>query len=116
MKTLSEVVLLIGRIDRVELHHWVELGWVEPERLSEQHEPAFSDVDIARVRLICDLRHDLAIDEETVPLVLSLLDQLYALRRQMRTLSDAVRQQPEEVRNAILDLVAQARRPGGRLG
>jgi chaperone modulatory protein CbpM len=116
MKTLSEVVLLIGRIDRVELHHWVELGWVEPERQAEQDEPAFSDVDIARVRLICDLRHDLAVDEETVPLVLSLLDQLYALRRQMRTLSDAVRQQPEEVRDAILDLVARSRRPGGRLG
>jgi chaperone modulatory protein CbpM len=116
MKTLSEVVLLIGRIDRVELHHWVELGWVEPERPAEQDEPAFSDVDIARVRLICDLRRDLAVEEETMPLVLSLLDQLYALRRQMRTLSDAVRQQPEEVRDAILDLVARSRRPGGRLG
>jgi chaperone modulatory protein CbpM len=116
MKTLSEVVLLIGRIDRVELHRWVEMGWVEPERPSERDEPSFSEVDIARVRLICDLRHDLAVEEETVPLVLSLLDQLYALRRQMRTLSDAVRQQPEDVRNAILDLVAKSRRPRGRLG
>jgi chaperone modulatory protein CbpM len=116
MKTLSEVVVLIGRIDRVELHRWVELGWVEPERPSEREEPSFSEVDIARVRLICDLRHDLAVEEETVPLVLSLLDQLYALRRQMRTLTGAVRQQPDEVQRAIMDLVGQARRPGGRLG
>ena len=116
MKTFSEVVILIGRIDRVELHRWVELGWVAPEPAGEQEELAFSEVDIARVRLICDLRHDLAVEEETVPLVLSLLDQLYALRRQMRTLSDAVRQQPDEVQRAILDLVAQSRRPGGRLG
>ena len=64
MKTLSEVVVLIGRVDRVELHRWIELGWVAPARRDgeRESEPAFSEVDIARVRLICDLRHDLAVD------------------------------------------------------
>jgi hypothetical protein len=32
VRTLSEVVTLVGRIDRVELSHWIELGWVTPER------------------------------------------------------------------------------------
>ena len=100
MKTLTEVVRLVGRVDQVELTHWVEVGWVTPER-RERDEPAFSDLDVARVCLICDLRHDLAVEEETVPLVLSLLDQIYTLR--------------EDVRNAILDLLDQPRR-GGTLG
>ena len=115
MRTLSEIVTLVRRIDRVELTQWIELGWVAPEGRAGA-EPTFSDVDVARICLICDLRHDLAVEEETIPLVLSLLDQIYALRRQMNALTGAIRQQPDDVRQAILDLLPQARRPGGGLG
>ena len=114
MRTLSEVVTLVGRVDRVELSQWVELGWVAPEG-TERDEPAFSDLDVARICLIGDLRHALAVEEETIPLVLSLLDQIYTLRRQMNALTGAIRRQPDEVRDAILDLLDQPRR-GGRLG
>ena len=109
MRTLSEVVMLVGRVDRVELTQWIELGWVAPERQAGA-EPTFSDLDVARVCLIRDLRHDLAIEEETMPLVLSLLDQVYALRRQVNALTGAIRQQPEEVRRAVLALIDQSRR------
>lgn len=115
MRTLSEVVTLVGRVDRVELTHWIEVGWVAPER-RERDEARFSDLDVARVCLICDLRHDLAVEEETIPLVLSLLDQIYVLRRQMNALTAAIRQQPEDVRQAILDLLEEPRRRGGELG
>ena len=115
MRTLSEVVMLVGRVDRVELMQWIEAGWVTPER-PEPEEPRFSDLDVARVCLICDLRHDLAVEEETMPLVLSLLDQIYALRRQMNALTAAVREQPDDVRQAILDMLEQPRRRGGSLG
>ena len=78
MKTLSEVVLSVGRVDRLELRSWVERGWVVASREGET-ELHFSEIDVARVELICDLRHDMMVDEETLPLVLSLLDQVYAL-------------------------------------
>jgi chaperone modulatory protein CbpM len=109
MRTLSEVVTLVGRVDRVELTQWIELGWVAPERPADA-EPAFSDLDVARVCLICDLRHDLAVEEETIPLVLSLLDQIYALRRQLHTLTGALRGQPEDVRRAILERLGRSDR------
>ncbi len=111
MKTLSEVVVTVGRVERVELVSWVERGWVVPERpgIDPSAEPAFSELDVARVCLICDLRHDLAVEDETVPLVLSLLDQLYAMRRQMTALRGALQQQPEEVRRTIMELVEAAR-------
>jgi chaperone modulatory protein CbpM len=111
MMTFSEVVVTVERVDRVELSRWVELGWVAPER-READEPVFSDLDVARVCLICDLVHDMAVDEETVPLVLSLLDQVYALRRQMNALTGAIQRQPEDVRRAILDLLEEPRRRG----
>ncbi|HEX6111475.1 MAG TPA: chaperone modulator CbpM [Geminicoccaceae bacterium] len=115
MMTLTEVVTVVGRVDQIELTQWIEAGWVAPER-REREEPRFSDLDIARVCLICDLRHDLAVEEETIPLVLSLLDQIYLLRRQMNALTAAIRQQPEDVRRAILDLLEEPRRRGGTLG
>jgi len=108
MRTLSEVTLLVDRVDRMELVGWVERGWVVPERRG-RGEPLFSELDVARVCLICDLRHDLAVEEETVPLVLSLLDQVYTLRRQMHALADAVSHQPEDVRRAILDQLHEPR-------
>jgi chaperone modulatory protein CbpM len=111
MMTFSEVVVTVERVDRVELSRWVELGWVAPER-READEPVFSDLDVARVCLICDLVHDMAVDEETVPLVLSLLDQVYALRRQMNALTGAIQRQPEDVRRAILDFLEEPRRRG----
>ncbi len=106
MKTLTEVVMMVGRIEQAELVRWVELGWVAPNRSATT--PAadtdllFSEVDIARIRMICDLRHDLVVEEETMPLVLSLLDQMYALRHQMNALTGAIQQQPGDVREAIL--------------
>ena len=111
MKTLTEVVLTVERIDRVELARWVELGWVAPVG-RERGEPAFSDLDVARVCLICDLVHDLAIEEETVPVVLSLLDQVYALRRQLGALTAAVQRQPEDVRRGILEVLDGRARTG----
>ncbi len=101
MKTLTEVIALVGRVERAELVRWIEHGWVVPT-CAEAVEPAFSDLDIARIEMICDLRQDLVVEEETVPLVLSLLDQVYALRRQMTVLTGAIQSQPEDVRKAIL--------------
>jgi len=57
----------------VELTHWVELGWVMPD--TEDTVLVFREIDVARVRLIHDLRHDMDIGEDAIPLVLSLLDQ-----------------------------------------
>ncbi len=44
----------------------------------------------------------MAVPDDTMPLVLSLLDQVYTLRGQMRAIARAVEGQPEAVRDAIL--------------
>ena len=71
--------------------------------LPEQHGETwlFHEVDVARVELILEIRHEFAIDDEAMPLVLGLLDQVYGLRRQMRRLCDALAAQPPEVQAAV---------------
>jgi chaperone modulatory protein CbpM len=87
-----------------EVRNWVEAGWVQPAGAAEAYQ--FADADVARVRLIVELKYELRIEDDTLPLVLSLLDQIYGLRRQLTSLAGAVRQQPEEVRRAIAGAIA----------
>ncbi|HXP04188.1 MAG TPA: chaperone modulator CbpM [Stellaceae bacterium] len=95
----DEVLVRYGGLERRELIRWVEERWVLPERRAETW--VFHEVDVARVELILEIRRDFAVDDEAMPLVLSLLDQVYSLRRQMRRLCDAVAAQPEDIQAAI---------------
>lgn len=96
----TAVVALFPDLRETELHAWVERGWVRPE--GAEPDWVFQEIDVARVRLIHDFRYAMAVSEETMPLVLSLLDQIYSLRGQMRAVARAVEGQPEAVRAAIL--------------
>jgi chaperone modulatory protein CbpM len=102
-----ELIDAIGPLDADALQRWIDLGWVLPEHAPEQgdHAVRFDDFDVARVRLICELRYELQIEEDSLSVVLSLLDQLYAARRSLRTLVAAVETQPEDVRARIASIV-----------
>jgi chaperone modulatory protein CbpM len=100
MMRFTAVTALFPDLREAELLTWVERGWVRPQGIEPNW--VFQEIDVARVRLIHDFRHTMDVHEETIPLVLSLLDQVYALRGQMRTIARAVEGQPEPVRAAIL--------------
>lgn len=97
---IETVIELFPDLGRAELVSWIEQSWVQPEA-DQNREWVFHDVDVARVRLIYDLRHDLETPEHTVPIVLSLLDQLYEHRRLFKALTRALKDQPAEVQEAI---------------
>jgi chaperone modulatory protein CbpM len=100
MMRLEAVAAQFPDLAEGELVAWVERGWVRAEGQPPAWE--FREVDVARVRLIHDFRHTMDVPAETMPLVLSLLDQVYALRRQITSVARAVESQPEDVRAAIL--------------
>jgi chaperone modulatory protein CbpM len=90
-------------VAEAEIHRWVELTWLRPDGTPGSW--VFHEVDIARVRLIAELRA-LQMDEEAMPVVLSLLDQLYATRRRLRLLQQAVDEvAPDAVRARLRDLL-----------
>ncbi|WP_431267426.1 chaperone modulator CbpM [Dankookia sp. P2] len=87
-----------------EIHRWVALRWLRPEGTPGGW--VFQEVDVARIRLIVELRA-LDLDEEAMPVVLSLLDQLHATRRQPRLLRQAVEETaPDAVRDRLRALLA----------
>ena len=104
-----EEVLDRFELDRRELTRWVENRWVLPERHDKTW--IFHEIDVARVELILEIRHQFAIDEEAMPLVLGLLDQVYDLRRQLRRICDALAAQPREVQDAVRRVLPSPRGP-----
>jgi chaperone modulatory protein CbpM len=99
MIVLDDLLRQISGLDRRELMRWVENRWVLPERRDQTW--LFHEVDVARVELILEIRQEFAIDEEALPVVLGLLDQVYELRRQLRRMCDALAAQPPEVQAAV---------------
>lgn len=78
----------LSGLQRQDLERWIFNQWVRPDNQAGDY--VFSDIDVARVQLILELRDQLDIDEDTLPVVLSLLDQVYDLRRRLRELGDAL--------------------------
>jgi chaperone modulatory protein CbpM len=97
---IAAVLTLFPELREAEVIMWVERGWVRPAQQDEAW--TFEEIDVARLRLVRDLRYDMAVAEETIPLVLSLLDQVYDLRHRMQAIARAVETQDEAVRSAIL--------------
>jgi chaperone modulatory protein CbpM len=79
---LSEVCAQVPGLAEEQLRVWLAEDWVRP--LRRDGDFAFRDVDVARIRLIMDLHREMEVELPTVPLVLSLLDQLFATRHQLR--------------------------------
>ncbi len=101
----TEIITRVEGLEIRELRLWVERGWVRPVRTSRGYR--FDEMDIARLRLLRQLQDELGVAEETVPLVLSLMDQVYGLRRELRLLAEAIAREPEEVRSRILGRIRE---------
>jgi chaperone modulatory protein CbpM len=94
------VVARIERLTLSDLRLWVREGWVRPAQ--SERGPVFDDLDVARLRLLCDLRKDMAMPADVMPTVLTLIDQLHQTRRNLRRLTEALDEQPPEVRRAVI--------------
>jgi chaperone modulatory protein CbpM len=106
---LDELVLHLEGLETRELLRWIERRWLLPERRPSAGSGEayfFHEVDVARAELIVEIRREFALDDEALDLVLSLLDQLYGLRRALKRVCEAVATQPAEVQQAIARALA----------
>jgi chaperone modulatory protein CbpM len=102
MFSLQQVVTEVG-VTETDLHLWIEQRWVLPDKQEDSF--VFDDVDIARARLIRELRVDLMVNEEAIPVVLSLLDQVHALRRALTRVNSAIDMASPAAKTEITNLL-----------
>jgi len=100
MMRVDDLVEAISALQRRDLEAWIREKLVTPRQ--EAGTLLFTDMECARVRLICTLHYDLEIDPETLPVVLSLVDQLYDTRQRLLSLAAAVAAQNQAVQAAII--------------
>lgn len=77
------------------LEFWLEQQWLVP--VETQAGVTFSEVDVARARLIVNLKHDFGVNDEGIDVILHLLDQLHGARSAMAVLRAAVTDRPADV-------------------
>jgi chaperone modulatory protein CbpM len=98
---IETIFLEFRGLQRDELDRWITQQWVKPEGAPGAYR--FHDIDIARIKLILELRDTMEVPEPALPTVLSLLDQLYEMRRRMKQLNAAMEQAlPADMRAVLL--------------
>lgn len=107
MIALETVAARFPEVAPGELALWLERRWVRADRDPDTGAWRLTEMDVARVRLLVELRVTLEVSEDLIPLVLSLIDQLYDARRTVRALLGALDEQPAEVRRAVLAAARQ---------
>jgi chaperone modulatory protein CbpM len=100
MMLVDDLVATISALRRSDLEAWIREELVVPQQ--EAGTQVFTDMECARVRLICTLHYELEIDADTLPVVLSLVDQLYGTRQRLLSLTAAVAAQDKTVQAAII--------------
>lgn len=61
--------------------HYIEEEWVSP---ADTEQNLLDDEDIARIRLIKDLIDDFGVNEEAIPIILHLVDQINVLQTHIK--------------------------------
>jgi chaperone modulatory protein CbpM len=86
-------------LERRVLLTWIEDGVIAPQRDEQGY--LFDQVDEARVALACDLHYRMGLEHASLPVILSLIDQLHDARHHLRALTQAVAEQSDTVRQEI---------------
>jgi chaperone modulatory protein CbpM len=72
------------------LEFWLEQEWLVPEQTAA--DVTFSDIDVARGRLIRDLKNGFGVNDEGVDIILHLLDQLHGFRRAFEDIHEEIKE------------------------
>jgi chaperone modulatory protein CbpM len=107
MLSERDVVARVHRLTVTRLRVWVQHGWIKP---ADQTTQSFSEADLARAALICNLEDQLGFAEEDVPVLLNLIDQIHGLRAELSGLLEALDRLPEDVRATIRLQISEVRR------
>jgi chaperone modulatory protein CbpM len=106
MLTERDIVAKVQHVTVTRLRVWVRQGWIRPAAKAEE---GFSEADLARAALIRDLEDKLGFDEEQVPVLLNLIDQIHGLRAELRTALTVLDDMPDDVRATLRMRLAKPR-------
>lgn len=111
MLSEQELLARVQTLTVTRLHVWVAQGWIKP---ADAAAPSYSEADLARAAMICNLEDELGFAEEDVPVLLNLIDQIHGLRAELKGLLSVLDELPEDVRGTVRLRISQYRDSGPR--
>ena len=103
-----ELIAQFTCLEQRVLLTWIEEGVIAPHRDDAGY--LFDRIDQARVALACDLHYRMGLEHASLPVILSLIDQLHDARNHLRALTRAVAEQPDPVQRDITFRISGANR------
>jgi chaperone modulatory protein CbpM len=111
MLTERDLIARVHRLTVTRLKVWVEQGWIKPEDRATR---VYSEADLSRAMLICNLEDELGFSEEDVPVLLNLIDQIHGLRAELKSLVEVLDDLPPDIRTTVRMRITQRRGGEGR--
>ncbi len=106
MKRIEDVLENVESfIDQHALEDFIARGWIKPIR--DETDYIFDEMDVARIRLVCELHIEMKFEFDAVDIILSLIDQLYESRARFDKIVEALKNQPENVQSAVLECLTK---------
>ena len=103
----AEVVAILDGLDAARLRAFVAAHVVTPVVTPRGH--AFTEADVARLQLLCDLCDIYDLPSDALAMVMSLIDQLNGLRGDMRAMLEAVAAEAPETRARLRQVIRETR-------
>ena len=104
----EDVVAPVSRLTVKRLGVYVSQGLIKPEE--DGAPPGYTEADLARATLICNLEDEMGFQEEDVPVLLNLIDQIHGLRSELRGFVEVVEALPPDLRATVRLRIEQRRR------
>lgn len=102
----DDVLAAIPRLTRVQLYTFLEAQIIVP--FDAETGLVYRQVDLARMELLCDLTEHFELTEDSLGVVMSLIDQLHAARRDLLAMINAITDEPQEVQARIAATLKKA--------
>jgi chaperone modulatory protein CbpM len=103
----TELVAAVEGLTVTRLRSFVEARCIAPQEVEGRL--VYGEAERARAHLLAELAEDFDLDADSAGLVLSLVDRVHALRRDLQALARALAEEPEEVRARLRTRLAQPR-------
>ena len=101
-------------VDQHALEDFIARGWVKPVR--DETDYIFDDMDVARIRLVCELHIEMKFEFDAVDIILSLMDQLYESRARVDKMVTALKDQPADIQSAVMACLTENEEGEGAAG
>ncbi len=105
----EQVLEAVSRLTRSRLVSFIEAEIVQPVHSGDQR--VFRQIDVARLELMCELCETFDLEGDALGVVMSLIDQLHDVRRELRLVLSVIDASgPEDLRLRIGEALRSAHR------